>query len=221
MASTVQSLRRTLTADETRRAERFYFQKDRDRFIVARGLLRSILSRYLNMEPSQLRFRYGAHGKPDLATASGGHKLRFNLSHSNGLALYAITRDREIGVDIEYIRADFPGLQVAEHFFSPREIATLRALPAARRHEAFFTFWTLKEAYIKARGQGLTLSLDQLDVSAALEGRAPLLSTNDDLQHFSHWSLQKLVPAPGYIAANAVEGHDWGLKCWQWPKPNA
>ena len=207
MPVTVQSLWETLTPDEICRAERFYFQKDRDHFIVARGLLRSILSRYVDMPPNRLQLCYSPCGKPALAKTSNGQNIRFNLSHSNGLALYGITRDREVGIDIEYITADFPGLQVAEQFFSPREVALLRALPAPARRKAFFTFWTLKEAYVKCRGEGLTLSLTHLDVSAGLEARAPL--------HLSRWSLEKLAPIRDYGAAIAVEGDAYRLnRCY-------
>jgi 4'-phosphopantetheinyl transferase len=204
--STVQSLLRTLTPDEVSRAERFHFQKDREHFIVARGLLRSILSRYLDTEPSQLRFCYCAHGKPVLDPVSSGRTLRFNLSHSNGLALYAITSGGEIGVDIEYMRADFPGLEVADQFFSAREIVILRALPSPKRQEVFFTFWTLKEALIKAKGEGLALDLDAIDMSAVVETLGDSGQVVDRARYFSGWSLQKLMPAPGYIGAVAVEG---------------
>ena len=197
--SRVQSLRQTLTADEISRAERFHFQKDREHFIVARGLLRLILSRYLDLEPPELRFRYGAYGKPALAVCPADEILHFNLAHSNGLALYAITQGCEIGVDLEYVREDFPGFEIAERFFSRGEVAMLRELPPRRRQEAFFTFWTLKEACIKANGQGLSLGLDRFDVSA-------LVSGSEGPHPCGGWLLQRLVPAPGYIGAVAVKG---------------
>ena len=217
-ASHVQSLQRTLSADERVRAERFYFPQDRGHFIVARGLLRAILGRYLDMEPGQLRFCYSSYGKPALARESSGDALRFNLSHSHGLALYAVTRGRELGVDLEYLHPHLAYEQLAERFFSPREVTVLRALPTNTQQEAFFNCWTGKEAYIKARGEGLTLRLDQFDVSLAPGEPVALLSTNGDPQEASRWLLQKLAPGSGYIAALAVEGHDWRLKCWQWPE---
>ncbi len=219
--STVQSLGHTLTPDEVTRADRFHFQKDRDHFIVARGILRLILSRYLEMEPGHLRFCYGAHGKPALAACSRDEMLRFNLPHSKGLAIYSITRGCEIGVDVEYMREDFPGFEIAEQFFSPGEVATLRALAPNRRQEAFFTFWTLKEAYLKAQGQGLALPLDQLDVSEFSEGPAPSVADNDGLQPLSGWTLQKFAPAAGYIGALAVKGEAREVKWWRWLQPNA
>ena len=216
-ASYVHSLTQILSADEQERVNRFYFPKDRDRFIAARGLLRLILARYLNTEPSHLRFSYNPYGKPDFIDESGRNGLRFNLSHSQGIALFAITRGREIGIDLEYIRSDLADSQVAERFFSHREVQALRALPKHSQPVAFFNCWTRKEAYIKARGKGMTLPLDQFDVSLVPGEPAALLYVNDDPEESSHWSLRDLVPGPGYAAALAVEGHDWGLKCWQWP----
>ncbi len=216
-ASHVQCLRRTLTADERSRAERFHFQKDREHFIVARGLLRAILGRYLDVEPSQLRFSYSPYGKPSLARESGSGDLCFNVSHADGLALYAVTRGRQLGVDIERVRADLADEQVAERFFSQQELAELRTFSGSMRSQAFFNCWTRKEAYIKARGEGLSLPLDQFDVSLAPGGPAALLSTAGNPQEAFRWSLRELNPGSGYVAALAAEGDDWQLKCWQWP----
>jgi 4'-phosphopantetheinyl transferase len=214
-SSCIQSLIQILSADERTRADRFYFQKDRERFIVARGLLRVILGRYINMEPSRLQFRYNPYGKPALANESGGNGLCFNLSHSDGLALYAITRGREIGVDIERIRPDLAEGQIAERFFSPREVKALRSLPPSLQPVGFFNCWTRKEAYIKARGKGLTLPLDQFDVSLVPGEQAVLLCVSGDPKESSRWSLLDLLPEAGYVAAIAVEGCHWRPKCWQ------
>jgi 4'-phosphopantetheinyl transferase len=216
--SRVQSLQQTLAADELSRAERFYFQKDREHFIVARGLLRAILSRYLDMEPGQLRFCYSPYGKPALATTPGQETRSFNVSHSHGLALYAITHSREIGIDLERIRTDLDCEQIAARFFSPRENAVMHALPAKLKPEAFFNCWTRKEAYIKARGGGLSLPLDQFDVPLAPGEPTMLLNTRGDPQEATRWSLRALTPGPGYVAALAVEGQGWRLTCWQWPE---
>jgi len=215
--SQIESFRHTLAADEQARVERFYFRRNREHFIVARGVLRALLGFYLNNAPECLSFRYSSHGKPALAWESGGDMIRFNLSHSHGVALYAVTRGREVGIDLEYIRSDLEVEQIAERFFSRREIATLRALPIDLRTDAFFLCWTRKEAYIKARGEGLSLPLDQFDVSLIPGEPAALLSTHRGSHEALRWSLQELTPAPGYVAALGVEGHGWGLACWQWP----
>ena len=212
----VQGLQRTLLPGELERAGRFRFVRDRRRFIVARGVLRAILSRYLNIEPCQVRFSYNPYGKPALARGLGDDRLRFNLAHSHALALCAVTRNREVGIDLERIRADLVSRQTAEQFFSPREIAVLRSLPKAAQTAAFFHCWTRKEAYIKARGEGLSFPLDRFDVSLAPGEPAALVNTPGDPSEAARWSLKDLSPGPGYVAALAVEGHGWRLKCWQW-----
>ena len=215
-ASRLRAFEDTLAADERARAERFYFQKHREHFIAGRGLLRDILSRYLDRDPDQLRFCYNAYGKPSLTEETSAEGICFNLSHSHEMALYALTRGREIGVDIEYFRPDVEAEKLAERFFSPREVAVLRALPEHLRKEGFFNCWTRKEAYIKAEGQGMSIPLSTFDVSLTPGEPAALLRTQNHPQETSRWSLQALNPAPSYAAALAVKGHDWTLKCWQW-----
>ena len=212
----LQALKDTLAADECARAERFYFQEHRERFIAGRGLLRNILSRYLSREPGQLRFSYNSYGKPALIEETGVGGLSFNLSHSHAMALYAVTRGREIGIDIERFRPDVEAERLAERFFSPREAAVLRTLPEQLRKEGFFNCWTRKEAYIKAEGEGMAIPLSSFDVSLTPGEPAALLRSQKDPQEASRWSMQALDPEPGYAAALAVKGHDWELKCWQW-----
>ena len=212
----VHTLLHTLSTDERARAERFHFRRDREHFIVARGLLRAILGRYLNREPGRLQFRYSPYGKPALAQDSGGTGLCFNVSHSHGLALYAVTRGREVGVDVEHIRPTPHLEQIAERFFSHREVSALLSLPQDLRAVAFFLCWTRKEAYIKAKGEGLSLPLDRFDVSLIPGEPAALLGTRGDPREAYRWSLRELTPAPGYAAALAVEGHGWRLACWRW-----
>jgi 4'-phosphopantetheinyl transferase len=206
-----------LSSDERERASRFRFQRHRDEFVVARGLLRTILARYLRTEAGQLHFTYGPQGKPALTPDTGGANLRFNLSHSHELALYALTVGREVGVDLEYMRADFASLDTAARFFSPREVAQLIALPAGQQTAAFFNCWTRKEAYIKARGEGLSLPLDQFDVSLAPGEPARLLGVLNDEREAARWTIGELRPGPGYAAALAVEGPCARLRLWQWP----
>jgi len=218
--SQIQGFLHSLAADEHVRAERFYFERDREHFIAARGVLRAILGSYLHRTPENLSFCYNAHGKPALAGESDDDAIRFNVSHSHAVALFAVTRGREVGIDLEHIRFDVAVAEIAERFFSRREIATLRALPTETQRQAFFRCWTRKEAYIKARGGGLSLPLDQFDVSLAPGEPAAVLSTQGDPSEASRWSLHELTPAPGYVAALAVAGHAWHLTRWQWPEPS-
>jgi 4'-phosphopantetheinyl transferase len=122
--------------------------------VAGRGFLRMILSRYIGVRPTRLQFCYGPQGKPALAGSDGMGGLRFNVSHSHGLALYAVTRSREIGVDLEAIRLDLDVERIAERCFSSRERSVLAALPAHLRAQAFFACWTRKEAFVKAKGSG-------------------------------------------------------------------
>ncbi|WP_445330273.1 4'-phosphopantetheinyl transferase family protein [Tychonema sp. BBK16] len=214
--SCLQSLQQTLSMDERTRAGNFYFEKDRSQFIVGRGVLREILSYYLNIEPRDLRFGYNPYGKPFLIPAQGGDMLCFNLSHAGGVALIAVTKNRNIGIDIESIRADFPWQQIAESFFSPLENAVLRSLPVDIQHQAFFTCWTRKEAYIKAVGKGLSIPLDGFDVTVAPGEPAALLNFPENPQEVFRWSLIELIPASEMIATLAVEGDRSQLFYWQW-----
>lgn len=212
----VQQLAQTLSRDERLRAERFYSERDRLHFIVGRGLLRTILGRYLGLEPSRLHFCYSAYGKPSLDPKgfenSSGLAL-FNLAHSHGLALYAITHQRKVGVDLEYIRP-IEADQIVEQFFSARERAVFRSLPTSQKQEAFFNCWTRKEAYLKASGRGLDGPLDKIEVSLAPGEPTKLLSIAGDHQEACRWFIQTLAPAPGYVAAIAVEGHSLQFKYW-------
>lgn len=213
------SLERTLAVDERSRANRFYFRHDRDRFVVARGILRAILGRYSNRAPETLSFGYNSYGKPALVSQYGTNAIRFNLSHSRGTALYVVSRGREIGVDLELIRDDLEVEQIAERFFSRQEVSVFRALPTELRRRAFFLCWTRKEAYIKARGEGFSLPLDRFDVSLIPGEPAVLLRTRPDSDEALRWSLHELFPATDYAAAFAVEGGSCSLSCWQWPPP--
>ena len=212
-----QALFATLTQEELDRAARFHFMKDRLRFIRTRGILRALLARYLKLEAQSLRFDYNAYGKPSLAGLDEqASALRFNLSHAHELALYAFTRGREIGIDVEHVRQDFAGEEIAERFFSAHEVAALRALSPSERVQGFFNCWTRKEAYIKARGEGLSLPLDKFDVSLATGDEVALLAVRDEPQELRRWRLRELMLEDGYAAALAVEGEGWQLRCWEW-----
>lgn len=212
----LQHLVKNLSEDELDRANRFHFEKDRNRFIIGRGILRNILSSYLDIEPHQLEFCYGSRGKPALKTPDRNDWLHFNLSHSQGLALYAFARDRQIGIDLEHIHPISGIDQIVAQFFSAREHATFLALPPSQQLAAFFHGWTCKEAVLKAIGEGLALPLNQYDVSLLPDRAAELLSINGDRAAAKQWLLQSFVPAPSYVAAFAIQKRDWQVKCWHW-----
>jgi 4'-phosphopantetheinyl transferase len=217
-ASEIERLRKVLADDERQRADRFRFPKDRHHFIISHGALRILLGRYLDMPPEQIRFDYNKYGKPSLARTIGDDSLKFNLSHSGKLALYAFVRQREVGIDVEWMhRRIDQAEQIAERYFSAAENDVLRALPERLKREAFFNCWTRKEAYIKARGRGLSLPLDQFDVSLRPGEPAKLFATRDDPQQALRWTMQAINPGEDYIAALLVEGDGWQVKYWQFP----
>ena len=205
----VEQLAQILSADERERANRFRFERDRTRFVVARGTLRSILGRYLDREPAHLQLAYGLHGKPCLRDEPNQANIHFNLAHSHQLAVYAFAQGREVGIDVEYVRP-LPRLQqIAASVFSDREVAVLFSLPPSQQLEAVYLCWTSKEAYVKAKGLGVTLFLAQFDVSL-VPGEPPrLLHVEGRPEDTIRWSFRWLEPAPGYVAALAVEGRDW------------
>lgn len=210
-------LREILAEDERKRADRFHFEKDRRHFTAGRGALRVLLAGYLQRQPEQVRFAYSNYGKPQIADSDNRDHLRFNLTHSHGLALLAVTRARDVGVDVERLRdMERDGEPLAERFFSPREASVLRSLPPELRRDAFFNCWTRKEAYIKAHGMGLSLPLDQFDVTLHPDEPTALLATHHDPDEVQRWSLRSLHPGDGYVGALAVEGHSWQLWCGEW-----
>jgi 4'-phosphopantetheinyl transferase len=212
----LRGLRATLAPDEEARAGRFHFARDRNHFAAARGLLRLILARYLNRPPTLLRFGYSSYGKPFLEGECGPGGLRFNVSHAHGMALFAVARGREVGVDIEHARDDFEHLDLAGRFFSAREVETLKALPPEAQTQAFFNCWTRKEAYIKARGEGLSHPLDEFDVALAPGEAAALTCTRSDPAEVTRWAMRELFPGHGFQAAVVAEGGAFRLSCWQW-----
>ena len=201
----------TLSSDETSRAERFHFSRDKNRYVIGRGILRELLARYLGGSPAEFEFRYGPWGKPCLRLENPSQSVQFNVSHSHGWALLAFAVGRSLGVDVEFVRADVAAEEIAQRYFSAREIAELRALPQAMLAEGFFLCWTRKEAYIKARGEGLQIPLDSFHVSLT-PGGPELLEGPDS----SQWDVRSLSPDPRYVGALVAEGSDWHLSCWDW-----
>lgn len=205
-----------LSPDEQARAERFRFAVHRDRFVVARARLREILGALLGVAPGRLAFGYGARGKPSLARPFAAEDLRFNLSHADGLALYAIARRREVGVDVERVRPLPDAEDIAARFFSTQEQAALRSLAAPKREEAFFACWTRKEAYLKATGDGLARPLDAFDVSVLPGLPARLERVEGDPLEAGRWWLAEVRPAAGYLGAVAVAGGQARVSCREW-----
>ena len=215
-APEIHEMQDVLSEDEHARAARFVFDRHRARFIAGRATLRRILGRYVGLAPERLEFGYGSRDKPFLKNGSDGDAVRFNLSHTGELALLAVVRAREIGVDVERIRAVKEHLRLAGRYFAPGEVAAIRALPREVQYEAFFNCWTRKEAYIKALGTGLACPLDGFEVSLAPGSPAALLRINDNPVASSEWFLRALEPGNGFVGAVALKGQGYRVTCWEW-----
>jgi 4'-phosphopantetheinyl transferase len=187
-----------LSSDEIARALRFHFEKDRNRYIAAHGHLREILSWLLNVAPREVVFSHGERGKPQLADSVNGQFLHFNVSHSDWLALIAVSRDFEVGVDIERIRAVETKEPLVTQFFSPEELREWFALPASRRAEMFFDHWTRTEAFLKFNGEGI--------------GDFP----NPFFRCEGNCLVQSFRPVPNYAGAVVVENPAARVQCWKW-----
>jgi len=200
--------RAVLSSEEAARAARFVFDRDRAHFIAAHSALRSILAGYLGEPANALEIGVADKGKPFLSAHPG---LRFNLSHSGEYAMVAVAEGREVGVDIERMRGERPTRDIAERFFAPYEVAALAAEPVDRQIAVFFAIWSRKEAYIKARGEGLGIALDSFVVSHGPEGA--LLEAEDR----ERWSMYSLAAPEGYAAALCVEGAGARVRQIAWP----
>jgi len=189
----VAALEQTLSLDERSRARRYRFAHDKQYFIIRRGLLRQMLGDYLDIEPGSLCFRSGPYGKLALAEMPGAYMFHFNVSRSRDLALFAFARDREVGVDIEYVRPVAEAEQLAGRYFSVQARDTLHGLPPDRMYEQFFVYWTRLEAFLKASGMGL----------AGAESQG-LLSPENTAQSL-YGPIYSMQPVPGYVAALALQ----------------
>ena len=207
----VHRLSATLASDEVTRASRFVFQPDRNDFVVTRGALRVLLAKYLKCSPKEIHFNCNPRGKPFLILNDWDRKVQFSISHSHGMALLAFAVELRLGVDVELVLPDFACDDLAPRYFSQEEVLELRALPSSLRTEGFFRCWTRKEAYIKARGEGLQIPLQSFRVSVSPK-LAPRLDSNDS----SMWKLVSLNPGPGYVGALVGEGKRWRLRLWDW-----
>lgn len=202
-----------LSAEEQARAARFRFRQDGRRYVNAHAALRRILGRYVLHAPESIKFRNSSLGKPELAER-GEIDLFFNLSHSHELALVAITRARAVGVDVEFVRGDITILNIAERFFCKREVEMLQTLDGERQVEGFFMCWTQKEAYLKARGEGLSHPINAFEVNC-IPGARSYLRVNGDSGKSSGWTLLTLSVGIGYQAALALQGNIVCIRYWQ------
>lgn len=212
-AHAVAELASSLPWAEQQRAASFRSASARTQFIVTRSALRSILSTYLDVSPLRLEFTHGPQGKPALEHYRW---LHFNVTHSHDVALIAVTRRGEVGVDVERLRPFANDLGMAERYFSPRETELLRALTGPHRCEAFFHAWTRKEAFLKASGQGLSYGLERVEVTL-LPGETVRFVRIDGCERLAaQWSLHHLTPVAGCVGALTLHGHDYQLRCWKW-----
>ncbi len=202
-----------LNSEEQARAQRYYFAKDRARFIAARSILKKILSRYLQVAPESLQLQKNAHGKPELVDYPF---LQFNLSHSHGIALYAITLERPVGVDIEYRDDKHDVDAIAKRFFTAQEYAAIKDLSAIKKQQQFYNLWTCKEALIKALGIGLAYSLAKVEVRITPNQSAELFALHDNEQNVADWYLTTLHPVTNYAAAVVTKNPVQEIKMLQW-----
>jgi 4'-phosphopantetheinyl transferase len=192
--------RRRLSTREQERADRFKFSHDRRRYIVAHVALRAILGAYLKVSGDNLQFSEGENGKPRLTRVASARSIEFNLSHSHEKALIAVAHGRVVGVDIELVKSDFAFHDVAKHFFTHREVAALTALPPILQRRSFYKCWTSKEAFLKAKGVGLSGALDEVEISCDTGNRVEIHAA------VPGWWLTGIDPCDGYEGALVVEG---------------
>ena len=215
-AAVVTNLAMVLAADEIRKAERFHFARDRAHYIVAHAFLRRLLAAYVGVPPREIVLASGAYGKPHLVARAGSSDLRFNLSHSRGCALVALTGGCEVGVDIESMQPMDDADLIAKQFFSPSEQVALAALPTHLKHAAFYRCWSRKEAFIKVLGLGLAMPLDTFTVSLAPDEPALLTVQHGNLAGQQQWVLHDLPPIPHYATALALQGNCQVIHCFAW-----
>ena len=209
------SFLKLLSPDEKKRAEKFRFAKDSQRFIATRGILRSLIGKYLEINPAEISFQYSEFGKPGIAN---NNSLQFNISHSQNIALFAFTEKFNIGIDVEFVNPNIEVKEIAARFFSTNEIKNLLALPEKQQTLGFFYCWTRKEAFIKAVGKGLSFPLDKFEVSLEPDKPAKLLAIDRQPKDVSKWSIYSLSPEPNFAGSLVIEGLVEKVKCWSWQK---
>lgn len=214
-AAEVNELASLLAPDELDRALQLRSAAKQCQQIVARGLLRQLLGRYLDLDPRRITFQYGPQGKPHLPAPLAA--LHFNISHSHEMALFAFAWNIEVGVDVERVRPFSNDLGFAERYFSAQEVDILRGLSEERRREAFFNAWTRKEAFLKATGEGISSGLDRVEVTLHPDDPPSLVRLNGDTDLAERWLLHALRPAQDYVGALCIPRRSSALSCWSWP----
>ncbi len=212
----VAALERLLSPDERERAGRFHHERDRRRYGVGRGQLRTILARVLESEAGALSFRYGTNGKPALQGPSEHERLRFNLSRSHELGVLVIQWDEEVGVDVEHVRPFPDALDIAKRFFAPEEYTALRALPATSLDAGFVSYWTRKEAVVKSLGLGLAHPMGGFVLARSVSAAGERVVIPDAGATRSSWVVPLPAPAGDYVAAVATTCQPGPLLCWAW-----
>jgi 4'-phosphopantetheinyl transferase len=215
-AGKIQNYASLLSAEENDRAARFRFEKDRNHFIVCRGILRTLLGSYSGEEPAAIRFLYNRYGKPSLEVADKRKTVMFNVSHSGGRALLAFSKKIPLGIDLERIRDDIDFASMVHRFFSAAEAETFFSLSEKLRPEAFFNCWTRKEALIKAKDKGLSLGLDQFHVSLRPGEPACFLGATSNEPDVHNWSLFDLNAGRGFKAALAAKSRNPEILIFAW-----
>ena len=211
-ADRLEMLERTLSPDEVKRVNRFRFHQHRRRYIVGRGTARVLIGRYLKKNPEDIVISYSEYNKPFLPNKN----IRFNLSHSQEMVLFAFCPTADIGIDLERIRDIEDAEGIAARFFAATEFARFETVPVEERNEAFFNCWTRKEAFIKAVGEGLSYPLANFDVSFLPGEQVKINTIRLSAEEADQWSLYSLAPMPGYVGALAVKSKDWQLICRQY-----
>jgi 4'-phosphopantetheinyl transferase len=214
-SAALETLESHLSPSERERAGRFHSRLHRDRFITGRGWLRALLARYLEAEPRDLEFVYGPQGKPSVQTREKDQGVEFNLAHSDELALLAVTREAAVGIDVERLRPLEEADDLVARFFSERESAAFCRLPREEKLAAFFNLWTRKEAWLKATGEGIAHSLQEVEVSFLPGEAARLLAVPGRIGSATGWTLHDLAPAPGFAGALAIRAPAATLRCWK------
>jgi 4'-phosphopantetheinyl transferase len=208
---------RILSSEERNRADQFLYEKDRSRYVAVRSLLRRLLGGYLKAEPEGLALAVNAFGKPRLGFPWNQSAIEFNLSHAADFALLGFAKGRQIGVDLEKVRSGVEIIDIAEGYFSKEERDRLLQTPAEVRNETFFEYWTAKEAYVKACGEGLSRPLNQFQIVFDQNLGRLESESSENSGGAEPWTILKLKPVPSYVAAAAIQGSGLGVRCYVWP----